>query len=184
MDSLKTVSQEDNLIVQTYSTMALLINLQQVNFLESEYYKNKISDRDILMKTSLEKTGEIDGQGALLLAFYTYLVIPKELLSTRYKAELSKINKFIMNIDGMEYETEYPNEQKGEEIDYIKHIRNAISHCNVEFDPKKTVSFKDQHPYDKSIYSCLKIPLKSIGEILSKLQHLIFNHVKTTYSKK
>lgn len=177
MNSGKEISKGDNLIIQSYSVISLLLSLSNAKFLESNYYKNKIESKDEIMKRVFEDTKEIDGQGAMLISFYTLLVIPKELLAK----ELDELNEVISNIKDINYVTSYSNEKENKRKNYVRHMRNAISHCNIEFDPQKNVYFKDENTKTKEC-CCLKIPLKSIGEILSKLQNIIYKYLKEKYT--
>jgi len=78
-------TQEDNLLIQIYFTIAFLLELKNNDFLNSEYYKN-VRFEDNFVKENLPKVG-IDNQGALLICLYSMLVVPKQLLEQKFPNE-------------------------------------------------------------------------------------------------
>lgn len=192
-------TQEDNLIIQSYATASLLLELSKnkSEFLESEYYKTKVASSNRIMDWVFETTKEIDGQGTLLNVLYSMLVIPKEILDEKYKIEFKNLNEEISKIEGMDYKTNYSNEieKRKEKINYIWHIRNAIAHGNVEFDPNNFVYFKDRKKFfkiengvnieieEKQENFCLKIPLLEIRNLISELQKIFLKYLKDLKEK-
>lgn len=174
MRSTIQLSPLDNLLVQSYSTIALLFELKNAKFLSSEYFKNlKIEDE--LSRYILQNV-DIDNQGLLLITFYVLLVIPKEKFEEIYKNDFNELNTFINKVVISKPETNYKDDIPN--VNYIRHIRNAIAHCKVKFEPTKTVTFFDE---DKKTQEKCKftIPLKEIGEIITKLQKAYINFLKS-----
>ena len=163
-----SITQEDNLIIQSYITISFITELKNNNFLSSDYYKS-LNFENKSVKQLLSKI-EIDNQGTLLLSLYSMLVIPKELLLSKYPKQFKSLNKKIEKLTSKEHST-YSFDK--DQIDYVGHIRNAVAHMRVKFVPNKTVTFEDQNPKNNDVCS-ITIPLKKIGILLIELQK-IFN---------
>ncbi|WP_198335617.1 HEPN family nuclease [Psychrobacter celer] len=169
-------SQEDNLLIQSYMTIGFLFELKRLNFLDSAYYKNSDFDDKFLQKT-LPNIG-IDNQGTLLIALYTMLVIPKELIEEKYTNDFKNLNDFIQSIT-LNAESTYKrdkDEQGNPNINYVRHIRNSVSHAKVEFTPTNEVVFKD----DYNNQTCtITISLEKIGTLLTEIRKIFFKHVES-----
>lgn len=164
-------SQEDNLLIQSYFTISLLGELNNLNFLESDYYRNA-NFKDKFVKENLPSVG-IDNQGTLLNFLFTMLVIPKQILENKYPNEFIKLNKTI-DLIKLKASSDYKFDVNG--IDYVGHIRNSVAHSRVNFSPNKTVTFSDKN---KSGNECkITIPLDKIGIFLTQLQKLFFSHIQ------
>ena len=164
-------SQNDNLLIQSYFTIAFLTELKNKDFLNSEYYKNAVFE-DKFVKENLPTVG-IDNQGTLLIYLYTMLVIPKQLLENDFPNEFAKLNVIIDNIK-IKAESNYPKDSV--KIDYLRHLRNAVAHARVEFIPNKTVTFIDKN--DNENECSITIPLLNIGIFLSELQKIFMKYVE------
>lgn len=132
-------TKEDDILIQSYFTIAFLLELKNNKFLESDCYK-KMQFQDNFIKENLPSIG-IDNRGFLIIALYTMLIIPKEFLFDKYPTEVEKLNDTIENIKS-EANSSYQYDQ--EKINYIKHIRNAIAHLRVEF-VDKAIKFTDEN---------------------------------------
>jgi len=69
----------------------------------------------------------------------------------------------------------------GKEIDYIRHIRNAVAHARVEFDDKKkgqnpNIRFTDKK--GRKERCVIDIPQSKMGKLLSKLQSIFFKYIE------
>lgn len=121
-------------------------------------------------------------QGALLMFLYALLVIPKELIDIEeYKNKYAYINDWIKQSNISEAEnTTYKYDKPL--INYVRHIRNAVSHGNVEFEEGKYVIFKDNSPDGKQ--SCqFKIALgNNITEVIDKLRAVIADYTYNVYN--
>jgi hypothetical protein len=164
------LTQEGNLLIQTYFTTAFLRELANDDFLNSDYYKN-MNFQDKYIKDELPSIG-IENQGSLLIFLYTMLVIPKELLTNLFNDDFNKLNEMIEDIKS-EAISNYNSDEHS--IDYIRHIRNSIAHARVEFISNKSVIFKDNN----NTYECtIEIPLSKIGLFLTELQKIFFKYIQ------
>ncbi len=121
-------------------------------------------------------------QGALLMYLYALLVVPKELIDIeKYKNKYAYINNWIKlnNISEAE-NTTYKYDKPL--INYVRHIRNAVSHGNVEFEESEYVIFKDNSPDGKQ--SCqFKIALgNNITKVIYELRKVIEDYINNVYN--
>lgn len=174
-----TITQEDNLIIQSYMTVSFLLELKKLDFLNSDYYK-KAKFQDEYVKAKLPEI-KIDNQGSMLMVLYAMLVIPSELIKVGFSDEFNNVNKVIHTIRNKT--RTYSNyEYDSVNINYIKHIRNSVAHAKVKFVPNVEVIFSDnRYNYDtKKKESCkITIPLSEFGIFMTALQKLFFQYVKT-----
>jgi hypothetical protein len=166
------LTQDDNLLIQTYMTTAFVLELKNNDFLNSEYYKN-VQFQDEFVKKSFPTIG-IDNQGMLLITLYTMLVIPKQLLSENYPTEFAELNNTIENLKS-NAESTYSSDNSG--IDFIRHIRNSVAHAKVEFSQTFSVTFKDEN--NKGEYCNITIPLSKIGLFITELQKVFMKYVES-----
>jgi hypothetical protein len=168
------LNQEDNLLIQSYFTVTFLTELKNNDFLNSDYYKN-MEFGDKYLQNNLASVG-IDNQGALLIFLYTMLVIPKQLLEKKFPEKFIEINSIVNKIKSKansNYKDDYTDGILN--IDYLRHIRNAVAHARVEFIPNESVTFKDE---DKGKSCSITIPLISMGEFLTELQKIFITYVE------
>lgn len=107
-------TQEDNLLIQSYFITAFLVELENQDFLNSDYYKN-VSFEDKFVKENLLEVG-IDNQGTLLVMLYTMLVIPKQLLEKDFPTEFKALNEKISELKSKAVST---YQKDSESIDYF-----------------------------------------------------------------
>jgi len=169
-------SQNDNLLIQTYFTTAFLAELNNIDFLNSDYYKNAVF-QDKFVKENLPGIG-IDNQGTLLMFLYTMLVVPKQLLENEFPNEFSELNNVVEKVKS-KAESNYKKDN--EKIDYIRHIRNSVAHARVDFDPKKIVIFTDKN--NNGEICVITIPLISIEIFLTALQQVFMKYVEKLKTK-
>jgi hypothetical protein len=165
-------TQEDNLLIQSYFTTAFLLELKNNDFLQSDYYKN-VSFDDKFVKENLPRVG-IDNQGTLLMTLYTMLVIPKQLLEEDFPAEFEALNK---RVDELKSEAISTYRKDSDEIDFIRHIRNAVAHARVEFEPNTYVKFVDKNNGGEICE--ITIPLERFGLFLTELQKVFMNYIES-----
>jgi len=168
--------QKDNLLIQTYFTTSFLAELNNNDFLNSDYYKN-VTFQDKFVKDNLPSIG-IDNQGTLLMFLYTMLVVPKQLIENEFPDEFSNLNNVIEKVKS-NATSNYKKD--AEKIDYIRHIRNSVAHARVEFDPKKTVTFTDKN--NNGEICEITIPLMSIGIFLTALQQVFMKYIESLKKK-
>lgn len=172
-------SQEDNLLIQSYFTTAFLYELQNLDFLNSEYYKDA-DFQDKYVQEHLPSIG-IGNRGALLMTLYSLLIVPKELIEKKYRKEFSNLNIFVDTIKS-DVKTNYEKDKNS--VDYIRHIRNSVAHANVEFTSQNEVVFLDHNKYydqkKKSliIEDCsITIPLVEIDLFMNQLKKIFAEHI-------
>ena len=160
------LSPEDELIFQPYLMIELLFNLHKQKFLCSDYFKEMEYNEDT--RYLLKKVG-IDNQGLIMLTLYALLVIPKEILEKKdYDPDFEKINKKISN--HFDTKTNYPSDSLN--INYIRHLRNALSHGRISFIRNSHIEFRDQKVADKKVVNEFKseIKLKDVGLLIDDLR--------------
>ena len=166
------ISQSDNLLLQSYYSVSLLVELRNNNFLESQFFEG-MSFGAPWIKAGIKTIG-VDNQGSLLMSLYAMLVIPRELVFHKYEKNVNEIQRFLRancKVIKNDYQT------KNEKINFLRHMRNSVSHASVEFDPNNTVTFTDTNPRSKKIIQ-FKLPLILIKELLTKSQEVHLQHIR------
>lgn len=173
-------SKEDDLLIQTYLTTEFLFELSNLKFLESPYYKNA-NFLDKSVHQFLPTIG-IGNRGALLMTLYSLLIVPKELIEKKYRKEFRDLNIFVGTIKS-DVNTTY--EKDTNSVDYIRHIRNAVAHANMEFTSENEVVFLDHNKYydEKKklliIEDCsITIPLVKIDLLINQLKKIFAKHIE------
>ena len=165
-----SLGQVENIILQSYLTVALLIELNNNRFLDSDYFE-KMNFGNPSLKPLLQQVG-VDNQGSLLMVLYAMLCLPKEKIFDVYKAAFNGIDTEIAKratTTKTSYQKDSPH------VNYARHIRNAVAHGNVEFSGSAVIfSDKDEK---KGEYFTTEIPLDQIGTILMELQKLTNKYV-------
>ena len=160
------IGPEDNLIFQPYLIIELLFNLKKHHFIGSDYFKKMKYNEDTRY---LLKEAGIYNQGLIMLTLYALLVIPKEILEKKdYDPDFEKINKKISN--HFDTKTNYPSDSLN--INYIRHLRNALSHGRISFIRNSHIEFRDQKVADKKVVNEFKseINIKDVGLLINNLQ--------------
>jgi hypothetical protein len=170
------ISQEDNLILQSYCTVMLMNALAAGNnLLESDYYKTLNIEPPIRQMIDEIKVGN---RGALLMFLYAMLVIPRELLSAKYQAEYNEIDLRLVSL------TQSTNTTYDESpVQYVRHIRNAVAHARVTFSPPPddSVTFEDKDRGGHTFATTM--PLRHVGLLLDDLQQVHRKWVNDCRSK-
>lgn len=174
------ITQEESLLLQCLATSSLLAALENDNFLQSEYF-NQLDFGNEGIKHVLIQSG-IGNPATMQMMLYALLVVPKELLPNEAYKHLEhsfqEINPEIRKLL-TDFETTYKKEK---EINYIRHIRNAISHCRCTYsteDSKNYVTFTDQN---RSECCHIKIECIKVGNILMDLQKLILEYYNQNHA--
>jgi len=176
------LSHKDDLLIQSYFTIAFLTELKNLNFLDSEPYKI-LPFQDKFIQDSLPTIG-IDNRGALLIFLYALLVLPKE--QYKFTALEKKLNDIDKKIKPLVYKeiSNYARDIKNNKlnIQYIYHIRNSIAHGKIQFN-NNLVIFKDINTRVKKGLpneECqIEIPQANIGKIIHELQFVIIEYLKS-----
>jgi hypothetical protein len=165
------VSNETNLILQSYMSVVLITELNNNNLLNSGYYENMIFSNPEIKKIIKEEIG-IGNQGMLLMLLYAMLVVPKELISKKYPAEYLAINEYLKS-SSKNTKTNYNDDQKA--VNFIRHIRNSLGHLSLEINANNCINFYDKNIKRKEHFET-EIDIKYIGEFLSKLEKIHFKY--------
>lgn len=177
-DQNTNIDSITSMYLQSLATCSLLAELHNNNFLDSDDFK-KLKFQNDYLKMILIKSS-IGNPACMMMMLYGLLVIP---YTTKGKSKLkfNEINNFINCISNEKpnfYETTY-NDEKNKTIDYIRHIRNSVSHGKFEFkteDEIDFVIFEDEKYKDEHQHCSLKLKTRNIGIILEKLQKLLFEY--------
>lgn len=178
-----TITQEDNLILQSYYTFLLLRELGEVKFEESSAFDDLNLPTDI--KTSL-KDIKIQNQGSAIMALYAMLVVPKEIVEHEFQQEYQTIDDFLRKEVTL-HKTTYKNEDESnyQSINFIRHVRNSVAHAKVSFDPSISVTFNDKRVTKKKggienvEEISFSLPLAKFGEFLNSLQNIHLSYIQT-----
>ncbi|WP_339878397.1 HEPN family nuclease [uncultured Algoriphagus sp.] len=166
-----TLSQEDNLLLQAHFTTVLLIELKNNDFLDSSYYE-QMKFGDPFIKDSLKKI-KVDNQGALLMTLCAMLVLPKQLLENQFPAEFDNLNKFI-DLIKLKANSSYESDSKS--IDFVRHMRNAVAHGRVTFEPNVSVIFLDKNESSSRVCEIV-VPISGMGFFLEQLQNIFRRYI-------
>lgn len=179
----RKITPEESLFLQSLATTSLLAELQNNDFLNSEYFLNLKFDNNSFKKI-LVSSG-IGNPACMQMMVYALLIIPKEILTEEvYNGINSKFIDINKKIDRMVEEkgtfTNYKSDQKltGYKMDYLRHIRNAVSHARCEYEStnnKNFVTFKDISITEDECCE-IKIECQKVGLILMELQKLIIDY--------
>ena len=174
------LKQDENLLLKSYLNCLFIASLKKSNFFDSEYF-DKLDYGDIAMKQSLKNIG-IDNQGMMLTFLYSMIVLPKELILKKYKKEFYELDKFIDGIKDSETKSSYDYDENS--IKYVLHIRNAVSHGNVKFEPNEYVEFYDINKHSNKNEKCnIRIPLYKFDRVLMKLQEIFNKYIRDIQSR-
>lgn len=172
------LTAEESFFLQCLSTTALLAELDNNNFLQSDYF-NKLNFQNESFKTVMKISG-LGNPATMQMMLYALLVIPKEILSisnySKLKSYAKRINPLVFSLIEQDSHSTYKGEQSKEKIDYFRHIRNAVAHSKCDYSSnghKNYVIFNDkscsQHCY-------IKIECCKVGLILMELQKLLLEY--------
>jgi hypothetical protein len=160
-----------NLLIQSYFTTSFLLELKNLDFLNSDYYKS-VEFEDKFVQEHLPSVG-IDNQGAMLMVLYAMLVVPKQLIQTDFPEEFENLNQVVEELKLYSRST---YRQDSERIDYVRHIRNAVAHARVLFNPNIKVTFTDEN--NRGERCVITIQLADFGRFLTELQKVFFKYIE------
>ncbi len=166
------LTQKDNLLFQSYFTFVLLVELRNNNFLGSECF-GEMSFGSPWIKEELTKIG-VDNQGCALIALYVMLVIPREMISDTYSQQYDAIRRFL-KIHTQNTSTTYKKDSP--EINFLRHIRNAVSHASVSFRPNDVIVFTDSNARTGERFET-ELSLQYLGEFIQQLQRVHLEYIR------
>ncbi|MGL5599003.1 MAG: HEPN family nuclease [Aeromonas sp.] len=172
-------SREENQIIQTYISFKFLYELHSSGFVNSPEFK-KLHFNDSYVQEQVSKNG-IFTQGMIPPILYMLLVMPKEMLSDQLKNDYDCINKKVSAMS-LSTTTTYLSDKKG--VDYLRHLRNAVSHMNVEYisdnnvfkDSRMTKSKKNRKPRKEEFE--VKISNVQLGTIVGMLDKVFIKYIE------
>lgn len=175
---MSNITSEESLLLQCLSTTALLGELANDNFIESDYFK-RLTFANENCKIILRESG-LGNPATMQMMLYALLVVPKEILPRTADSSLetyvTRINPLVCSLIEEDTCSTYDNEEKIEKIDYIRHIRNAVAHsmCNYFSENQKNyVVFTDNM---KSKQCSIKMECYKVGLVLMELEKLIMEY--------
>jgi hypothetical protein len=171
-----TLTPEQNLLFQSYFTVSLLVALKNNDLLKSDYFES-MEFHAPWIKDELRKIG-INNQGCTMMVLYAMLVLPREILYKGYSSEYDKIDAFL-ETHTRNTETYYESDDPS--VKYLRHIRNAVVHANVEFRPDAVI-FKDENNITGETFST-ELPLEYFDELLNLLQGVHLAYIKDLQKK-
>ena len=165
------LNDKDNLILQMFASIIMLVELQTKDFTKSEYFKS-LQFENPGIKKIIEMIG-IGNQGVLLMSLYGMLVLPRELdLQTEYPNDYKNVNDFTKS-KATNVQTTYRSDQPN--IDYLRHIRNAVAHSKVTMEGTEFL-IQDQKARTGESFTC-KISREDIGGVVHLHQHPFLNYI-------
>jgi hypothetical protein len=178
------MSENESLLLQCLASTSLLVELSNANFLDSEYFENLHFENEGC-KEVLKMSG-LGNPAVMQMMLYALLVIPKELLPREnceeelpretYEKVVEEFSKRI-NPKVASLAEEKSSTYNEEDIDYFRHIRNAVAHSRCMYKSegnKNYVIFSDQKSKQ---YECtIKIECYKVGLIIMELQKLIIEY--------
>lgn len=181
------ITKDESLLLQCLATTSFLAELDNDNFLNKDYFKNlQFENSDI--KKILEQSG-IGNPAALQMMLYALLVIPKEIWSNdvheNVKVELNKINLNISELIEKDTFSSYEGDRTN--IDYLRHIRNAVSHAKCSYTKKNgkyLVTFEDKNMRNMNEKCSITMECAKAGEILMDMQRLIMKFYNWNHNQK
>lgn len=175
---MPSISAEESLLLQCLSTTALLGELSNDNFLESDYFK-KLNFANKDFKTILKLSG-LGNPATMQMMLYALLTVPREVLSrtdySNLETYVTRINPLVCKLIESDTCSSYDGEGSIEKIDYFRHIRNAVAHSKCKYiseHQKNYVIFIDNM---KNKQCSIKMECCKVGYILMELQKLIMEY--------
>lgn len=172
------ITKEENLILQSYVTTSLLAELGNNKFFVSKYFE-QMNFGQPAIKEILSKQG-IDNQGCAIMSLYAMLVVPYELIRTKFQSDFAVMNQFLFKSVKNSTTTYHDCVSKS---DFMYHLRNAVAHCRVEFKDRDCMVFSDQNSSGNKKFKA-DLPLVQLSEFVHKLQGIQLKVVKGIQSRK
>ncbi len=180
-----SISKEDSLILQSWSSASMIGHLSNTGFLKSNIYLNL--PLSALQRWTIDHSG-IGNPAMMQMMLYALLVIPKEILSADVKEYHRIEHTFNIYASYLAEEgtvSTYKNEQILENINYYKHIRNSVSHSRCEYygsDPEFFVHFLDNNQFSGE--EChIRIRCDNVGKLLDELSKIMELYLFQKYRK-
>ncbi|MBQ9731362.1 MAG: hypothetical protein IJV94_04600 [Bacilli bacterium] len=178
------MEQYDSYLLQALATTGLIVALDKKYKADNEYF-NKIEFDNNSLKNIIKRS-KISNPATLQMFLYALLVAPYEMNKEhKLNIEFDKLNQYIKN-HSCKFHSNYS--YGNNEITYIKHLRNSISHSKCFYfksDNKCFVTFSDQDNYNGRNWKCdFTMRTEDVGELLEEIQRIIFKYFKTKYPER
>lgn len=175
----------ETILSQALTMIALLHELDESNFLESDFFKNNCfkenNDNNSNFKKILNQNG-IGNIATLQMFLYILLVMPKEILND--KQFQNELNEKIKILD-FSLETSYPGENK-ENVNLYKHIRNAIAHSRCFSILENNIyylQFEDVNPKNDKHRCKIKMEISQVGLMFLEVQKSMMKFLNNKINK-
>jgi hypothetical protein len=99
-------------------------------------------------------------------------------LEKKYPAKFLELDKAISKF-ALRTNTTYKKDTPI--VEYVRHIRNAVSHAKVAITPNDSVEFEDENAKTNEKFSTI-ILLKDVGQLLNELQKVHQTYLKDRQS--
>lgn len=163
-------TQDDNVIIQSYCTAALISELNRNEFLASRFFA-EMDFSESLARQVIEAVG-LENQGFFLIALYAMLVIPRQLIADKYQREYKDLNRFLA--ETVSYiATDYPEDKT--HVNYLRHVRNSVAHAGVKFDPSSHIAFLDANRRGNTFEAHL--PIKKCSDFFFAVQKVHIRYI-------
>lgn len=174
------LSQKDELLLQTFSIVAVLGALQENEFLNSEFFSRMKAMPGT--KELIEQTG-LGNQGHSLISLYAMLVVPWEYFAEdpAFSSDFDGLDAWIESrapktISNYNYKSRPSHGHQ-----YCRHIRNAVAHGSVGFRAHDVVIFEDKSRNQKFY---MELPLTDLNEFVNtKLLSIHLKVIKAINAK-
>ena len=173
------ISKELSLLLQCLVTTSFLTELHRINFIKRKDFE--LLDFQCKEVKEIFVMSGIDNPATMQMMLYALLVVPKEVLS---RLEYEPFEDFVINrlnplvialVDKNGTISSYRSDNECGQINYIRHIRNAVAHSRCDFISDNGVNFVIFNDANEKGYKCsIKIECQRVGWILIELQNLIF----------
>lgn len=167
------VTPEENIFLQSYYTACLLTELTNNNLVDSQFFAEMHFD-DPRVKEAIRQVG-LDNQGLALMFLYALLVVPRELNLPDFNPDYSDVNAWL-DASLRKVHTTYSRDAKA--VDYVRHLRNAVSHARIAFRPADCMVFEDEDTR-RGFHFSAELPLCHLGELCQKLTSVHSQYLPT-----
>ena len=169
--------EKENLVFQSYCLINFIEELNNLDFVNSDVYKN-LNFQDKVFQKYFGKGLPLLNRGTFVVYFYVLLVIPQQLIFDEFSEDFKSIGNWVKAVaKRIEHKENKVDVVLADEY-VIRKIRNSISHATVNFhDIDLTIEFSDRLPgtkYQTSIF----FPMDAIPALIDKLRFVILKYVE------
>lgn len=185
------ITENESIFCQALATTAFITELSNSEFFKSDYYKKmNFQNNNEIIKIVLEKSG-IGNPATMQMFLYVLLVMPKEMFdrfdSSYINRYTKEINELCIELVESSTKSSYFGEDCISNINYYKHIRNAVSHSRCFY--KKIgdmcyVEFCDINIKNKDENCQIVIKTSNVGVIMEKLQKQLMELINMEINKR